>query len=130
MCCRPLTSRLNHFERPCVLFTLSHSHTHTLSLSHSDGQLTHEKVKEGGTKWFHSETSHTQTDTHTSSREHHTPMCTCSLVHFEHTHTHTVGRGGGRSGLEVVKGAVCYVMEGRNGFALSDRAVTTALFHV
>lgn len=37
---------------------------------------------------------------------------------------------GGRSGLGVVKGAVCYVMEGRNGFALSDWAVTTALFHV
>lgn len=39
-------------------------------------------------------------------------------------------RGGGRSGLGVVKGAVCFVMEGRNGFALSDWAVTTALFHV
>lgn len=47
-----------------------------------------------------------------------------------HSHTHALGGEGGRSGLEVVKGAVCYVMEGRNGFALSDRAVTTALFHV
>lgn len=55
------------------------------------------------------------------SREHHTPMCT--LV--------SVGEWvRGRSGLGVVKGAVCYVMEGRNGFALSDWAVTTALFHV
>lgn len=48
---------------------------------------------------------------------------------LQKTHVY-IGGGGGRSGLEVVKGAVCYVMEGRNGFALSDRAVTTALFHV
>lgn len=72
------------------------------------------------------------TNRHTLPAESITLPCAHMLPSNTHTHshTHTVGRGGGRSGLGVVKGAVCYVMEGRNGFALSDRAVTTALFHV
>lgn len=92
--------------------------------------VTHEKVKEGKTMCFYSEASQTDTRTHISNRGHHTPMYTCSHVPFEHTHTHSQWVGGRRSRLGVVKGAVCYVMEGRNEFALSDRAVTTALFHV
>ena len=82
---------------------------------------------------------HTHTHTHIHTQRHTLPAenitLSCAHAHLftlntytqsltvthTHTHTHTVGRGGGRSGLGVVKGAVCYVMEGRNGFALSDR---------
>lgn len=131
MCCGPLTSRFHHFF--CCFFLLSASPSRaradTRSVSVMVKGLEYKKSeRRGSAKWFPSEKLLPQTQTHTPSREHHTPMRTCSL--WTHSHTHTVGRGGGRRGLGVVKGAVCYVMEGRNGFALSDRAVTTALFHV
>jgi len=91
MCCGPLTSRLNHFERPCVLFTLS---LVCRTLSHTQCAFTHIvslMVKWLTKKWKKGRGGQSgftvRHQTHTSCREHHTPMCTCSFVHFEHTQT-------------------------------------------
>lgn len=84
--------------------------------------------RRGGQSGF---TVRNHTQTHTLPKGNITLPC----AHLFTLSTHTVTsiqwvRGGGSAGLGVVKGAVCFVMEGRNGFALSDWAVTTALFHV
>lgn len=100
--------------------------------------MTHEKVKEARRarvcvcvckSGFAVRHRTQKTDTHFQQRTSHSRVHMFTLNTHTHTHTEWVEEAG-RSGLEVVKGAVCSVMEGRNGFALSDRAVTTALFHV
>lgn len=105
MCCGPLTSRLNHFERPCVLFTLSlslsppvflsvclsfslcrtQSYTHRLCIT--DVQVTQKKWNGEcvGRKSGFTVRHHIRKHTHFQQRTSHSHVH--MLVRTEQTHT-------------------------------------------
>lgn len=95
MCCRPLTSRLNHFERPSVLL-LCLSPTLSPSLPvwwSTDSQKSERRGNKVISPW---NMTHRHIRTHTLTTEHHTTVFTSDLFTPKtysrcdtHTQTHT-----------------------------------------